>query len=132
MTDEIEQLLRNSHLKQIAAIIDDELAHLTTVFNQLLDRVETSFEQLRRFTSDASHELRSPLNAILGWIRLLRSDKLSEDDVTRALERWGVAAQRDSLTARGEESASRLLERVRGYRTAPTGQIGGDRLRAQG
>ena len=27
MTDEIEQLLRNLHLKQIAAIIDDELAH---------------------------------------------------------------------------------------------------------
>ncbi len=27
MTDEIEQLLRNLHLKKIAAIIDDELAH---------------------------------------------------------------------------------------------------------
>ena len=27
MTDEIEQLLRNLHLKQIAAIVDDELAH---------------------------------------------------------------------------------------------------------
>ena len=27
MTDEIEQLLRNLHLKKIAAIVDDELAH---------------------------------------------------------------------------------------------------------
>ena len=27
MTDEIEQLLRNLHLKKIAAIMDDELAH---------------------------------------------------------------------------------------------------------
>jgi heavy metal sensor kinase len=44
--------------------VDEELAHLAQVFNQLLDRVETSFEQLRRFTSDASHELRTPLTAI--------------------------------------------------------------------
>ena len=27
MTDEIEQLLRNLHLRTIAAIVDDELAH---------------------------------------------------------------------------------------------------------
>lgn len=27
MTDEIEQLLRNLHLKKIAAIVDDELTH---------------------------------------------------------------------------------------------------------
>jgi DNA replication protein DnaC len=30
MTDDIEQLLRNLHLKQIAAIVDDELAHAET------------------------------------------------------------------------------------------------------
>jgi len=30
MTDEIEQLLRSLHLKQIAAIVDDELAHADT------------------------------------------------------------------------------------------------------
>src|SRR5260370_35781643 len=30
MTDEIEQLLRNLHLKQIAAIVDDELGHADT------------------------------------------------------------------------------------------------------
>ena len=43
---------------------DDELGRLGTAFNQTLARLETSFEQLRRFTADASHELRTPLTAI--------------------------------------------------------------------
>jgi heavy metal sensor kinase len=43
---------------------DDELGHLAAEFNSTLERIGQSFEQLRRFTSDASHELRSPLAAI--------------------------------------------------------------------
>jgi heavy metal sensor kinase len=43
---------------------DDELGHLARVLNDLLGRLETSFEQMRRFTADASHELRTPLTTI--------------------------------------------------------------------
>jgi heavy metal sensor kinase len=43
---------------------DDELGSLARVFNQLLERLEESFEQLRRFTADVSHELRTPLAAM--------------------------------------------------------------------
>src|SRR6266403_3774156 len=43
---------------------DDELGHLARVFNGALTRLESSFEQLRRFTADASHALRTPLTAI--------------------------------------------------------------------
>src|SRR5947208_10910981 len=43
---------------------DDELGRLATVFNETLTRLESSFEQMRRFTADASHELRTPLTAI--------------------------------------------------------------------
>ncbi len=42
----------------------DELGRLATVFNETLGRLESSFDQMRRFTSDASHELRTPLTAI--------------------------------------------------------------------
>ena len=38
----------------------DELGELATVINSLLARVETSFDQQRRFVADASHELRTP------------------------------------------------------------------------
>lgn len=42
----------------------DELGKLASVFNAMLGRLETAFNQLRRFTADASHELRTPLTAI--------------------------------------------------------------------
>jgi heavy metal sensor kinase len=42
----------------------DELGQLARVLNDLFARLETSFEQMRRFTADASHELRTPLTAI--------------------------------------------------------------------
>lgn len=42
----------------------DEFGRLATVFNAMLGRLQSSFEQLRRFTSDASHALRTPLTVI--------------------------------------------------------------------
>jgi signal transduction histidine kinase len=43
---------------------NDELGRLATVFNETLTRLESSFDQMRRFTADASHELRTPLTAM--------------------------------------------------------------------
>ncbi|MFC1500179.1 ATP-binding protein [Candidatus Zixiibacteriota bacterium] len=43
---------------------DDEFGRLAIVFNAMLGRLQSSFEQLRRFTSDASHALRTPLTVI--------------------------------------------------------------------
>jgi heavy metal sensor kinase len=40
---------------------DDELGQLVDTFNRMLARLEASFSTLRRFTADASHELRAPL-----------------------------------------------------------------------
>ena len=39
----------------------DELSRLARRFNDMLGRVEHSFVALRRFTADASHELKTPL-----------------------------------------------------------------------
>jgi len=43
---------------------DDELGRLAAVFNDTLGRLESSFQQMRRFTSNVSHELRTPLTSI--------------------------------------------------------------------
>ena len=40
---------------------DAEFNRLVTVFNEMLDRLETSFSQATRFSADASHELKTPL-----------------------------------------------------------------------
>ncbi|HEX5081235.1 MAG TPA: heavy metal sensor histidine kinase, partial [Blastocatellia bacterium] len=44
----------------------DELGKLARVFNDLLARIESSFDNMRQFTADASHELRTPLAIIRG------------------------------------------------------------------
>jgi signal transduction histidine kinase len=44
----------------------DEIGRLAAVINDTFARLESSFDQLRRFTADASHELRTPLALIRG------------------------------------------------------------------
>jgi len=43
---------------------NDELGRLAVVFNDTLGRLESSFDRMRRFTADVSHEVRTPLTAI--------------------------------------------------------------------
>ena len=49
------------HRRVDVKVPPDELGELVETFNSMLARLEASFESLRRFTADASHELRSPL-----------------------------------------------------------------------
>ncbi len=58
----------------------DELEDLARAFNGLLDRVQEAFERQRRFTGDASHQLRTPLAALLGQVEVaLRRDRPGEE-----------------------------------------------------
>lgn len=59
----------------------DELVRLARVINDLLDRLETSFEQQRRFMADASHELRTPTAIVRteADVTLARPSRTSEE-----------------------------------------------------
>ena len=42
----------------------DEIARLAELLNEMFDRLEKSFEQVKQFTADFSHELRTPLSMV--------------------------------------------------------------------
>lgn len=50
---------------------DDELKRLADTFNDLLERIQYSYERQNQFTLDASHELATPLAVIKGYIDLI-------------------------------------------------------------
>ena len=64
----------------------DEIYRLSQVFDAMLDRLERAFERERRFTSDASHELRTPVAAILAQADFALSPAAKEEDRVEALE----------------------------------------------
>lgn len=58
----------------------DELHELATSFNGLLTRLQESFERQKRFTGEASHQLRTPLSGMLGQIEVaLRREREPRD-----------------------------------------------------
>lgn len=60
--------------------VDDELGRMTALLNEMLERLHGSVEANRRFASDASHELRSPLTAMLGEIDVtLKRPRLADE-----------------------------------------------------
>jgi len=60
----------------------DEIHELAVTLNHMLDRLQESFETQRRFTADASHELRTPVTAIVGHANyLLRRTRPSPEQV---------------------------------------------------
>ncbi len=52
-------------IKITADAKEDELHHLSVTLNKMLDKIENLIKQEKQFTSDASHELRTPISVIL-------------------------------------------------------------------
>ncbi|MET1086967.1 MAG: HAMP domain-containing sensor histidine kinase [Arthrobacter sp.] len=64
---------------------DDDVSHLATDFNRMLDRLEKGIADQRQFVDDASHELRTPLTIIGGHLQLLQAADPRDVADTQAL-----------------------------------------------
>lgn len=115
MTEQAESIgARNLHERLEVTNSRDELGRLATVLNNLLSRLDRSFESLRQFTADASHELRTPLSIIRGEAEVALSRK--RDD----------AEYRESLAIVQDEARrlSRMVDDMLALARADDGQQG--------
>ena len=64
----------------------DELGHLAHTFNTMISRLQRSFDEVRRFTADAAHELRTPLAVMRTEAEVALRSQRSPDRDARVLE----------------------------------------------
>lgn len=81
----------------------DELKELSQTFNEMMDRIEEGYKTQQQFVSDASHELRTPIAVIKGYVNML--------------DRWGKndrAVLEESITAVKNETENMqdLIEKL--------------------
>jgi two-component system, OmpR family, sensor histidine kinase QseC len=95
----IAEDVKNRDLHNLKNINDEdapaEIKPLVQAINRLFERVNESFEKEKRFTSDAAHELRTPLAALKTHAQLARSSR-DEADRQHALMQVEVGVDRAS------------------------------------
>jgi two-component system OmpR family sensor kinase len=91
----------------------NELGRLAQIFNELLARLDLSFEQQRRFMADASHELRTPVAIVCG-----------ESEVALSQGQRSAEEYRESLSILNDEGRrlTRIVEDLFTLARADAGQ----------
>lgn len=87
------------HRRLPSSMVKDELGRLADTLNQMIGRLERSFTALRRFTADASHELKTPLTVL-------------KAGVERAMTTPNVPAESLAALEESMEEINRMTELV--------------------
>lgn len=94
----------------------DELRELTDRINTMLDRLEQSFDRQKKFVSDASHELKTPISVIQGYSNLLmRWGKDDPEILNEGIE--SIARESDNMKRIVEQLL--LLAKIGRYMFTP-------------
>ncbi len=87
ITENVKQIgSENLHRRINLKNRNDEMDELAHTFNDMLNRIETSFETQNNFISNASHELRTPLTAIMGETDVILSKPRTAEEYVETLK----------------------------------------------
>lgn len=79
-----QEELMTSNEEMIA--INEDLSNMTKQLNATLEAERVANEQQKRFTAMLNHELRNPLNGIMGYLQMRISDPEIPDDIKRGVK----------------------------------------------
>jgi two-component system OmpR family sensor kinase len=88
LINEVEAITdgRSLHRRVPMDEADEELGRLADTLNRMIGRLQTSFGALRRFTADASHELKTPLTVVRADVERAMHPSAGADERMQALE----------------------------------------------
>lgn len=97
ITEQVESITTSRLDQRVPeSAVDDEIGRLASVMNDMLGRLEAGDERQRRFSADASHELRSPLSSVRMAAEMIesqpthaRNQRLADDIIVES-ERMDV------------------------------------------
>jgi signal transduction histidine kinase len=86
--DELEAITdgRSLHRRLEVPLAGDEVSRLALTLNGMLARLEQSFSSLRRFTADASHELKTPLMVLRAGVERSLTDPRTPTELIESLD----------------------------------------------
>jgi signal transduction histidine kinase len=125
LMDEVQEVTdgRSLHRRVAVPTSGDELARLAVTLNAMFSRLELSFSRLRRFTADASHELKTPLMVLRVGVERSLAHPGTPPEVLEALDTTlGQLNQLNELVdslltlARADEGGAPLALEVRDLR----------------
>lgn len=91
-----KKISESSNLSQRIALGDgkDEMYVLANTFDDMLNKIEYTFEKEKQFTSDASHELRTPVSVIMSECDYAQSCELTKEEYGETIEVISRQAER--------------------------------------
>lgn len=95
MVDRMQEITpKGLHLRLPARKGKDELAQTINYFNEMIERLEISFNSQKTFISNASHELKNPLTAIMGECEVMQLKEFSSDEYKASIKRIETDVER--------------------------------------